>query len=96
MRRNQGGKDETMLNVLSWIVAICLWSSGAFAAETIRAAYEDKSLPPYYTGTSEVIDPVAPGVSVEVMPPRPPALKSSSSGCRGCAASSRCSAARWT
>ncbi len=56
-----------MAKLLTWIISICLWSSGVFAAETIRAAYEDKSLPPYYTGTSEDIDPVSPGVSVELM-----------------------------
>jgi polar amino acid transport system substrate-binding protein len=56
-----------MLKLLTWIVSICAWSSGALAAEVIRAAYEDKSLPPYYTGTSEIIDADAPGVSVELM-----------------------------
>lgn len=56
-----------MLKLLTWIVSVCAWSSGVLAAETIRAAYEDKSLPPYYTGATEEIDPVAPGVSVELM-----------------------------
>ena len=56
-----------MLRVLCWIMAICAWSSGAFAAEVVRAAFEDKSLPPYYTGTSDVVDPVTPGVSVELL-----------------------------
>lgn len=56
-----------MPRLLSWVLCAALWSSGAIAAETIRAAYEDKSLPPYYTGTTEMIDPVAPGVSVELV-----------------------------
>lgn len=56
-----------MLKLLTWIVSIGVWSSGALAAEIVRAAYEDKSLPPYYTGTSEVVDADAPGVSVELM-----------------------------
>ena len=56
-----------MLKLLTWIISIWAWSSGAFASEIIRAAYEDKSLPPYYTGASEGVDPLAPGVSVELM-----------------------------
>ena len=56
-----------MRKLLTWIIPICLWSSGVFAAEVIRAAYEDKSLPPYYTGTADTIDPASPGVSVELM-----------------------------
>ena len=37
------------------------------AAEVLRVAYEDKALPPYYLGNSFQIDPVNPGVSVELM-----------------------------
>jgi len=55
-----------MLKFLTWILSVCLWSAGAMATETLRAAYEDKSLPPYYTGTDGV-DPVLPGFSVELL-----------------------------
>ena len=55
-----------MPKILTWVLSICLWSGGALATETLRAAYEDKSLPPYYTGTDGV-DPDFPGVSVELL-----------------------------
>lgn len=54
-----------MRTTSAWLLLACLWSSGA-AAEVIRAAYEDKSLPPYYMGGSSEI-PTAPGVSIEIM-----------------------------
>jgi polar amino acid transport system substrate-binding protein len=47
--------------------ACLLWSSGAGAAEILRAAYEDKPLPPFYMGNGAEIDPGAPGVSVELL-----------------------------
>lgn len=50
----------------AWLVGLCLWSSGA-AAEVVRAAYEDKPLPPFYMGSGADPDPAAPGVSVELL-----------------------------
>jgi polar amino acid transport system substrate-binding protein len=50
------------------LAAICLmWSSAGSAAEVVRAAYEDKPLPPFYMGNGTDIDPQAPGVSVELL-----------------------------
>lgn len=53
--------------MLAWLVSAILWSSGAVAAEVIRAAYEDKALPPYYMGDTTEVDPAMPGVSIELM-----------------------------
>ena len=54
-----------MLSV--WLVGACLFSGSVSAAELVRAAYEDKPLPPFYMGSGAEPDPVAPGVSVELL-----------------------------
>lgn len=56
-----------MRTIWAGFLSICLWSSAAGAGEVIRAAYEDKSLPPYYMGDTTEVDPVNPGVSIELM-----------------------------
>lgn len=53
--------------MLGCVVALLVATADAGAAETIRAAYEDRELPPYYMGNSTEIDAQAPGVSVEMM-----------------------------
>lgn len=50
-----------------WLVGACLLSGSVSAAEVVRAAYEDKPLPPFYMGSGAEPDPVAPGVSVELL-----------------------------
>jgi len=45
--------------------AIWLAAVPAQAAETLRAAYEDRALPPFYLGAES--DPQAPGVAVELV-----------------------------
>lgn len=52
---------------LSAVIIGALWASGAQAAEVLRAAYEDKALPPYYMGDSTVVDAERPGVSIELV-----------------------------
>jgi polar amino acid transport system substrate-binding protein len=52
---------------LSAVVAGVLWTSGAQAAEVLRAAYEDKALPPYYLDDSTKVDADRPGVSIELV-----------------------------
>lgn len=49
------------------VTGLCLWASGAAAAEVVRAAYEDKPLPPFYMGSGPEPEPGAPGVSVELL-----------------------------
>lgn len=56
-----------MRTLMAWLFGACLLSSGASAAEVLRAAYEDKPLPPFYMGAGVEIDPAAPGVSVELL-----------------------------
>lgn len=53
--------------ILGGVVAALLVATGASAAETLRAAYEDRELPPYYMGATTEVDANAPGVSVELM-----------------------------
>ena len=55
------------MRTLLALVFACLLPFGASAAEILRAAYEDKSEPPYYVGDSAEIDATAPGVSVELL-----------------------------
>jgi len=55
------------MRALLALILACLLPVSAFAAEVIRAAYEDKSEPPYYVGDSAEIDAEAPGISVELM-----------------------------
>ncbi|MBC7951011.1 MAG: transporter substrate-binding domain-containing protein [Rhodospirillaceae bacterium] len=53
-----------------WLPAIIigtLWTCGAQAAEVLRAAFEDKALPPYYMGDSTEVDADRPGVSIELL-----------------------------
>lgn len=52
---------------LSAVVVGMLWTGGAQAAEVLRAAYEDKALPPYYMDDSTVVDAERPGVSIELV-----------------------------
>jgi len=55
------------MRTLLALLFACLLPYGASAAEILRAAYEDKSEPPYYVGDSAEIDQAAPGISVELM-----------------------------
>lgn len=48
-------------------VAVLLATGTARAAETMRIAYEDRAQPPYYFGDGAVVDPVAPGIAVELI-----------------------------
>lgn len=56
-----------MRTLMAWLIGVCLLSSGARAADIVRAAYEDKPLPPFYMGSGPDSDPTAPGVSVELL-----------------------------
>lgn len=56
-----------MRSLSVWLVGACLFSGSVSAAEVVRAAYEDKPLPPFYMGSGADPDPVAPGVSVELL-----------------------------
>ncbi len=59
-----------MPNILSRLLPFLLATtivSQAQAGESLRVAYEDKALPPYYIGDSVQVDPVSPGISVELV-----------------------------
>jgi polar amino acid transport system substrate-binding protein len=47
--------------------ALVLAAPAANAADVLRAAYEDRALPPYYMNTSTEVDANAPGVSIELV-----------------------------
>lgn len=49
------------------VIAGVLWTGGAQAAEVLRAAFEDKALPPYYMGDSTDVEVERPGVSIELV-----------------------------
>ena len=53
--------------LMACLLALCLLPGGATAAEVLRAAYEDKALPPYYMGTGTEVDADNPGVSIELV-----------------------------
>ncbi|MBI5165248.1 MAG: transporter substrate-binding domain-containing protein [Magnetospirillum sp.] len=47
--------------------AVALLPTLAAAAESMRIAFEDAELPPFYLGSTAEIDPVKPGISVELV-----------------------------
>lgn len=56
-----------MRPLMACLLALCLAPFGASAAEVLRAAYEDKALPPYYMSTGTEVDAANPGVSIELV-----------------------------
>ena len=58
---------RALLVAVAALVGWPVWFAAPAAAEVLRAAYEDRALPPYYLGDSADIDAAAPGISIELM-----------------------------
>lgn len=58
--------SHVWLRLLAAALFLCLGTAGA-VAETLRVAYEDRELPPYYLGNGAEVDAQRPGLSVELV-----------------------------